>query len=119
MLLEDDLLVSRLEESTAKFQEVDVESYRLNSEGSYGITGGTAGLGLLFAAFFAEKGAGHLGLMSRSGQVAKDAASEGTHQRLLQTKAEVSLHACDSAQREAVLSCLKDLQLGEGHQVLI
>ena len=72
MLLEEDLLVSRLEESTAKYQELDVESYRLKSEGSYGITGGTGGLGLLFAAFFGEKGAGHLGLMSRSGKVAQE-----------------------------------------------
>jgi len=41
-------------------------------DGSYGITGGTAGLGLLFAAFFAEKGATHLGLISRSGKVAQE-----------------------------------------------
>jgi len=41
-------------------------------DGSYGVTGGTAGLGLLFAAFFAERGATHLGLISRSGKVAQE-----------------------------------------------
>ena len=34
--------------------------------------GGTGGLGLLFAAWFAEKGAGHLALLSRSGKIAQD-----------------------------------------------
>ncbi|CAE7941878.1 ppsD, partial [Symbiodinium necroappetens] len=66
------LLVSRLEETTAKFQEVDVDAYSLG-EASYVISrgGGTGGLGLLFAAWFAEKGAGHLALLSRSGKIAQ------------------------------------------------
>ena len=86
-------MVSRLEESTPKFQEVDVDAYRPRAavcpcvvflswraksslsglaEASYAISGGTGGLGLLFAAWFAEKGAGHLALLSRSGKIAQD-----------------------------------------------
>ncbi|CAL1148755.1 unnamed protein product [Cladocopium goreaui] len=110
LLLSKNLLVSRLEETTSKFQEVDLESYSLE-DGSYGVTGGTAGLGLLFAAFFAERGATHLGLISRSGKVAQDPASLATYERLTQTKAAVSLKACDSAVPEAVTNCLKDLLL--------
>ncbi|CAK9055131.1 unnamed protein product [Durusdinium trenchii] len=108
VLIGDGLLVSRLEETTPKFQEIDLENYRLE-DGSYGLTGGTGGLGLLFGAFFAEKGATHLGLISRSGKVAQDPASQSTYQRLLDTKAQISLKACDSAQAEAVTACLKEL----------
>eukprot|EP00438_Fugacium_kawagutii_P024267 Skav222463 [mRNA] locus=scaffold5414:30010:47306:- [translate_table: standard] len=130
LLVSKGLMVSRLEETSAKFQEVDLESYSCSGReslepGSYGITGGTAGLGLLFAAFFAEKGATHLGLISRSGKVAQelrvgygmagwvvlglgwgawtdsDPASLATYERLTQTKAQVLLKGCDSAVPEA------------------
>ncbi|CAE7693563.1 pikAII [Symbiodinium sp. CCMP2592] len=65
------LLVHRLEDTSGKFRKVDMSRYR-PGDGSIAISGGTSGLGLLVATWFAENGAGHVALLSRTGNISQD-----------------------------------------------
>lgn len=58
---------------------IQVEKTRpvaINDKGTYLITGGTGGLGLLTAKWLVDQGAGHLVLMSRSGKISNESLLE-------------------------------------------
>ncbi|MFE7118963.1 SDR family NAD(P)-dependent oxidoreductase, partial [Streptomyces sp. NPDC057654] len=80
---------------------------RLDPEGGYLVTGGTGGFGAATACWLAELGARHLALVSRRGELAPEAAA--TAARLAELGADVSVHAADVTDPEAVRAVLAEL----------
>lgn len=82
-------------------------------DASYLVTGGTSGLGLATGRWLAEKGAGHIVLVSRSGPKAPGIAEAAKEMEALGAKVDVlSVDMTDPAQvRAAIESAGKDLPL--------
>ncbi len=80
---------------------------RPRADGGYLITGGLGGLGLRVAAWLAERGAGHLALLSRSGITRDDqrAAVDALRER----GATVTIARVDVAERDALARVVSEL----------
>ena len=79
----------------------------LRKDAVYLVTGGTAGFGLATARRLAERGAGHVALVSRRGPATPGA--EDARLQLEALGATVSLHAADVADTEAVVALVDEL----------
>ncbi|MCC3770863.1 type I polyketide synthase, partial [Streptomyces sp. UNOC14_S4] len=101
-----EVLVPRLARTTAAdLQGPDTPVPALDPEGTVLITGGTGGLGRLVARHLvAEHGVRHLLLTSRSGPQAPGA--DALREELAALGAEVTVAACDAADREALAATL-------------
>jgi polyketide synthase 12 len=84
----------------------------LDPGGTVLITGGTGTLGSLLARHLAERGARHLLLLSRRGTDAPGATELAAELRSL--GAQVTIAACDAADRDALDSVLADIDPGTG-----
>ncbi|MER7910502.1 thioester reductase domain-containing protein [Streptomyces sp. NPDC096068] len=104
------LLVPRLQ-YLPQYGEVSSTAYRSpygNREGTVLITGGTGSLGALFARHLVrEHGVGHLLLTSRRGEQAEGAAELAAE--LKELGAEVTVAACDVADREDLAELLSNV----------
>ncbi|MFF6868263.1 thioester reductase domain-containing protein [Streptomyces sp. NPDC012450] len=104
------LLVPRLQ-YLPQYGEVPSPTYRSpygNPEGTTLITGGTGSLGALFARHLVrEHGVGHLLLTSRRGEQAEGAAELAAE--LKELGAEVTIAACDVADREDLAELLSNV----------
>ena len=76
------------------------ETMVLNGDGCYVVTGGTGALGLLTARWMVERGARRVVLLSRSGQVATNAARHW--EWLQESEAAVEVVLCDVGDEEMV-----------------
>ncbi|CAE7874991.1 eryA [Symbiodinium necroappetens] len=92
------LLVHRLEDTTSKFRKVDLGP----RDGSIAISGGTSGLGLLLATWFAEKGAGHVALLSRTGNISQEPTAAASYAKLQSTGVATTLQCCDISVEEVL-----------------
>ena len=83
----------------------------LDARSAYVITGGTGGLGLLFAAWLAGGGAQHIALWGRSGRAAADAQLG----HLLRGPAQVPVIRIVSAAAHPGLVCILSSDVGSEH----
>ncbi|MEM9489009.1 MAG: SDR family NAD(P)-dependent oxidoreductase, partial [Myxococcota bacterium] len=99
------LRVPRLARAGANAEVSESESAALDTRGTILITGGTGALGALIARdLVAEHGARHLLLTSRSGMSSERA--QALHGELQAAGAQVTIAACDMADRAAVAELL-------------
>jgi surfactin synthase thioesterase subunit/NAD(P)-dependent dehydrogenase (short-subunit alcohol dehydrogenase family)/acyl carrier protein len=82
----------------------------LSSEGTYLVTGGLGGLGLATARWLAERGAGHVVLMSRSADESARERHAAALAGIASAGARVSLAACDVADPQALRAQLVRLR---------
>lgn len=102
--------VLRLENDALTLEEPLQAGQLFRKTGSYVLSGGTGGLGLQVAAWMAERGAGHLILLSRSGrQAGLDAALQG----LERLGAEVTVLPVDVSSRLQLESALTRALMGK------
>lgn len=83
------------------------ERMRFDAHGCYLVTGGLTGFGLESARWLAERGAGHLALVSRRGMDTSDAAKAVTELEAL--GATVSVHSADVCDRAAMAGVLAEI----------
>ncbi|MGH3686703.1 MAG: beta-ketoacyl reductase, partial [Pseudonocardiaceae bacterium] len=127
-----------IERGFAAVLDRDEDQVALRAEGAYGrrlvradlgsktgswrargtvlITGGTGGLGARVARWVATRGAEHVVLTSRRGEDAPGAAE--LREELEQLGVEVTIAACDVADRDAVAALVGSLRAG-GHEIRI
>ena len=98
--------ISRLERSGSFRNGSDV-SFKIDENGTYLITGGIGGLGILTAKFLAEKGAKHLVLTGRSDitEVSKEILNE-----ILSMDAEVKILKADVTVREDLEKIFREIK---------
>jgi malonyl CoA-acyl carrier protein transacylase len=102
-----DRFVSRLERSaTAAAKDI-----RIDPDGTYLITGGTKGLGLLFAKYLADKGAQHLVLLSRSNP---DGENEKTIDEMKASGVDVKIVSADVTLKKELEKTITDISAA-GH----
>ncbi|CAK0879996.1 unnamed protein product [Prorocentrum cordatum] len=99
--------VARLAEVTAQFPVQEQLSF--DKEGSYAVSGGTGGLGLLFGRWMADHGAGHLALLSRSGKAPPESSAMMDQLQAL-GGVTVSVQKCDVQDAADVKALFKSLK---------
>lgn len=97
-------VVISLEEESFQVRRDRTRPVRLEKDGSYLITGGTAGFSLSIAEWLAKAGAGHLILASRSGKV--KASDAGFLRKLEAWGATVTAVALDATDEDAVVALM-------------
>jgi acyl transferase domain-containing protein/NAD(P)-dependent dehydrogenase (short-subunit alcohol dehydrogenase family)/acyl carrier protein len=101
-------LVLRNDTSSAPSRVVHRGLRLIREDASYLITGGTSGLGLLVAQWFAKMGAKYLVLVSRTGRVAKN--DRDALEIIRQHGAYVHLRACDVSNFDEVKNMLAEIR---------
>ncbi|OAN79407.1 hypothetical protein A8B78_11780 [Jannaschia sp. EhC01] len=82
----------------------------LDAQGTYLVTGGLGGLGLETAVWLAQRGAGHIVLMSRSADVAARTSHAERIARIDAAGADVTLITCDTADEIALRNHIRALK---------
>jgi acyl transferase domain-containing protein/NADPH:quinone reductase-like Zn-dependent oxidoreductase/acyl carrier protein len=103
------VVVTLEEEEFQVRRDVD-RPVKLSANGTYLITGGTAGFGLSMADWVSQAGAGQIALASRSGRV--DAAGDRFIKKLTERGTKVSVIALDITDTAAVESFVKQASKG-------
>lgn len=80
-------------------------SFTPSEQASYLITGGLSGFGLATALWLAKKGAKHLVLISRSGQIKPE--DQATFDLLMQQPVQIIQKACDITDRESLAALMQ------------
>lgn len=87
--------------------DLPVKDISFNKEGAYLITGGTSGLGLLYAKWMVKKGARKIALVSRSGSKPE---TEKAISEMEQNGAKVLVYKSDISEIEALKVLLKNIE---------
>ena len=90
-----------------KVQDVPAASKQFSSNGTYLITGGTSGLGLIFAEWLTNKGVKHLALVSRSGMKAETGA---VLERLRAKGVQAEVFSADITQTAALAKLVMEIE---------
>jgi len=85
---------------------IEVQQFSLRNDATYLVTGGLGGLGMKVAGWLADKGAGHIVLVGRSGPQPE---VETALEELRQAGVDVVARRCDVASRSKVADLLADL----------